>query len=290
MPTQIRWCPSSRSRRNNQDVFVGLRSAVRPKPVAIPSNLIQPYPRSVKGQTRASNKLEHAFQSASCLPRDSFFSSFHQTGPFGYNEEVEIRVDFSLPVSVPEAEEAASATTTEELPALSVVMGSTSTALTTTYLTAAAVYTDEDLSGTGAANALFFKYLVAADDESTDLRWEFVSDSAPRNMPLRLAPLSRPENKRTTIKGFASCILIPNNDINNENNNNNKIDCMSLNRSSFRFNNSLHGPVRPRHCYSQVSRLFVARREHPTTELQPTHRGRPDPASTRWRWEPERQR
>ena len=95
---------------------------------------------------------------------------FHQIGPFGYNEEVEIRVNFSLPVSVPDAEETAATTTTDELSALSVVVGSMSTALTTTYLTAAAVYTNEDLSGTAAANALFFKYLVAAEDESADLR------------------------------------------------------------------------------------------------------------------------
>ncbi|CAN0022976.1 unnamed protein product, partial [Ectocarpus sp. 4 AP-2014] len=33
-------------------------------------------------------------------------------GPFGYNQEIEIRVDFSLPVTVPEVEETASTTTT----------------------------------------------------------------------------------------------------------------------------------------------------------------------------------
>lgn len=98
------------------------------------------------------------------------FSSFYHAGPFGYNEEVEIRVDFSLPVTVPDAEETASTTATDEIPALSVVVGSTSTALMTIYLTAAAVYTNEDLSGTAEANVLFFKYLVAADDESADLR------------------------------------------------------------------------------------------------------------------------
>lgn len=100
----------------------------------------------------------------------SFFSSFRQTGPFGYNEEVEIDVEFSLPVSVPDVEETAATTAADELPALSVVVGSMSTAMTTTYLTAAAVYTNEDLSGAAAANTLFFKYLVAADDESANLR------------------------------------------------------------------------------------------------------------------------
>lgn len=97
------------------------------------------------------------------------------SGPFGYNEEVEVRVDFSLPVTVLDAE------TTDDLPALSVVVGSTSTARTLTYLTAAAVYTTEGLSGMNDSSlygngsyyndsSAFFKYLVAADDESVDLR------------------------------------------------------------------------------------------------------------------------
>lgn len=116
-----------------------------------------------------------------------------RAGPFGYNQEVEIRIDFSLPVTVPEVEETASTSTTttataatiDELsqPVLSVVIGSTSTARTTTYLTAAAVYATQDVSSTDAtssalANAslhndssVFLTYLVAADDESVDLRY-----------------------------------------------------------------------------------------------------------------------
>lgn len=121
------------------------------------------------GSKRTRNNLASTTISPfSCV---LFVSSSHQTGPFGFNEQVEIGVSFSLPVSVLDADETSAATTTHELPTLSVVVGSTSTALTTTYLTAEAVYTNEDLSGLGAANVLFFKYLVAADDESVDLRW-----------------------------------------------------------------------------------------------------------------------
>lgn len=97
-------------------------------------------------------------------------NSTKPTGPFGYNEEIDIQVDFSLPVSVPDADETSATSATADLPTLSVVVGSTSTAVTTTDLTAAAVYTTEDLSGAGATNSLFFTYLVAADDESVDLR------------------------------------------------------------------------------------------------------------------------
>lgn len=114
-------------------------------------------------------------------------------GPFGYNEEVEIRVDFSLPVT---AAAAAMAEGTDDLaPTLSLVVGSTSTAKTTTYLTAAAVYatvadllsgpndttttssslSSSSLTGGNSSHSYndtsaFFKYVVAADDESIDLR------------------------------------------------------------------------------------------------------------------------
>lgn len=81
-------------------------------------------------------------------------------------------MEFSLPVTSPEVD------STDELPTLSVVVGSSSTARTTTYLTAGAVYTTGNLSSSAAENistlyndsVLFFKYLVAADDESLDLR------------------------------------------------------------------------------------------------------------------------
>lgn len=99
-------------------------------------------------------------------------------------------------MTVPDVAEDAGTNTAAEtdeaqLPALSVVIGSTSTAKTTTYLTAAAVYTTEDLlsdpDSAAAANAsvadgggggyynynyssVFLKYLVAADDASLDLR------------------------------------------------------------------------------------------------------------------------
>lgn len=100
-------------------------------------------------------------------------------GPFGYNEEVEIRVEFSLPITA----DAVAETTDDLVPALSVVVGSTSTAKTTTYLTADAVYTtveslsvaNDTSSSMGNSSSYndtsaFFKYIVAADDESTDLR------------------------------------------------------------------------------------------------------------------------
>lgn len=84
-------------------------------------------------------------------------------GPFGYNEEVEIRVAFSLPVTSPVA---------DDRPVLSLVVGSTSTAITVTYLTAPAVFTTE-ISGNGSVSNdtfLYFKYVVGADDKSIDLR------------------------------------------------------------------------------------------------------------------------
>lgn len=92
-------------------------------------------------------------------------------GPFGYNDEVEICVEFSLPIAVPEVE------TTDDPPKLSVAVGSTSTARTSTYLTADAVLTAEDTHGSAPCDeqglnksSATFKYLVAADDESIDLR------------------------------------------------------------------------------------------------------------------------
>lgn len=115
-------------------------------------------------------------------------------GPFGYNEEVGIRVEFSLPVTAAAA--AVAADTDDLAPALSLVVGSTSTAKTTTYLTATAVYTTaadllsgaNDTTTTSSSSSwssfltgrnssfsyndtsAFFKYVVAADDESIDLR------------------------------------------------------------------------------------------------------------------------
>lgn len=92
-------------------------------------------------------------------------------GPFGYNDEVEICVDFSLPIAVPDVE------TTEDPLKLSIVVGSTSTARTSTYLTADAVLTADDGRGSTPCgeqglnkSSATFKYLVAADDESIDLR------------------------------------------------------------------------------------------------------------------------
>lgn len=92
-------------------------------------------------------------------------------GPFGYNEEVDIRVDFSMPVTSSDA---------DNRPALSVVVGSSSTAATLTYLTASAVYSEvntssgnDSVSGDNVANnssSLYFTYIVGADDESDDLR------------------------------------------------------------------------------------------------------------------------
>ena len=64
----------------------------------------------------------------------------------------------------------------ERRPVLLVVVGSTSTARVVQYLTADAVYTaagSDDSASNGEGHnkeSLFFKYLVAADDESVDLR------------------------------------------------------------------------------------------------------------------------
>lgn len=92
-------------------------------------------------------------------------------GPFGFNDEVEICINFSLPIAVPKVE------TTEYPPKLLVVVGSTSTARTSTYLTADAVLTAEDARGSTPCgeqglnkSSATFKYLVATDDKSIDLR------------------------------------------------------------------------------------------------------------------------
>lgn len=86
------------------------------------------------------------------------------SGPFGYNEKAELRVEFSLPITPPEA---------NDLPVLSMVVGSTSTARTFTYLTASALYATE-VSAVNTSQysdtSLFFTYLVGPDDESDDLR------------------------------------------------------------------------------------------------------------------------
>ncbi|CAM9188184.1 unnamed protein product, partial [Discosporangium mesarthrocarpum] len=106
-------------------------------------------------------------------------------GPFGYNDEVIIRVNFSLPVIALSA--SSSSAGLLDVPSLAVVVGSTSTAATVTYVTASAVYTS-DLMGnlssisnvtvttaegldTETDKFIYFKYLVAADDESSDLRY-----------------------------------------------------------------------------------------------------------------------
>ncbi|CAM9804617.1 unnamed protein product, partial [Scytosiphon promiscuus] len=147
-------------------------------------NTTQPVVTGVFGRHHPSHPVRHTV-------------CFHnRTGPFGYNEEVELRVEFSLPVTVPDiAEDTAVATPTEtddaQSPGLAVVVGSTSTAKTTTYLTAVAVNTAQDLLSDAAAAAaasnvssthgggggyynytsVYFKYLVAAEDASLDLRY-----------------------------------------------------------------------------------------------------------------------
>lgn len=76
---------------------------------------------------------------------------------------MELRVAFSLPVT---------AVTADTSPALAVVIGSTSTARTLTYLTGSAVYTMNVSVDTSLNNSrsMFFKYSVGADDQSADLR------------------------------------------------------------------------------------------------------------------------
>lgn len=95
------------------------------------------------------------------MPYHNLFS-LRVSGPFGYNEEVEIRVAFSLPVT---------SSVADDRPVLSLIVGSTSTAKTLTYITAPAVYTTE-ISGNGSVSdsLLYFKYVVGSDDESVDLR------------------------------------------------------------------------------------------------------------------------
>lgn len=97
-------------------------------------------------------------------------------------------MDFSLPVTVPDEEMA------DGVPSLSVVVGSTSTARTTTYLTRAALYTAEGLLGGNGSvwyggsysngTSMFFRYLVAADDSSVDLRCVNIFTSAPARLVL----------------------------------------------------------------------------------------------------------
>lgn len=109
------------------------------------------------------------FRSAYRHPLSSF--PFRVTGPFGYNDKVNIRVVFSLPVTIPPD---------GEIPSLVLVVGSKSTARTVTYLTASAVYT-ADMSGNASVqndSSVLFQYVVGADDVSVDLRCARSSSSS----------------------------------------------------------------------------------------------------------------
>lgn len=89
---------------------------------------------------------------------------FHTPGPFGFNDKVEVRVEFSLPIATPSV---------DEPPALELVIGSVSTAKTSTYLTGFAVHST-NMSANASLydySSLFLEYVVGADDESHDLRW-----------------------------------------------------------------------------------------------------------------------
>lgn len=90
-------------------------------------------------------------------------------------------------------------------------MGSTSTARTTTYLTAAAVYATEDMLSANAStlyggggfdnySSVVFQYLVAADDETVDLRQVGSRCLCPAGIPFPTAVVVKPSTLPLTSK------------------------------------------------------------------------------------------